>query len=176
MERADPVTLADVQAALEQMGVDATATNAATIRETLGRGSYRTIQKHLDALRSALMEPEPEIVETPPEAPQEILAGIWAVVWAEASRRYGAKLLAVIEQADDLAERLATATNDLDELLADLDRVSTERDEAVQRAEQAEQAMHQAQEAIERERAGIEAERQMLEAMMERLRGMLPSP
>ena len=73
MERADPVTLADVQAALEQMGVDATATNAATIRETLGRGSYRTIQKHLDALRAAMMEPETEIVETPPEAPKEIL-------------------------------------------------------------------------------------------------------
>ena len=33
MERADPVTLADVQAALEQMGVDATATKG-SLQET----------------------------------------------------------------------------------------------------------------------------------------------
>ena len=174
MERAEPVTLADVQAALEQIGVDATETNAAIIRETLGRGSYRTIQKHLDALRSALKESEPEIVDTPPEAPREILAGIWSAVWAEAAQRYGAKLLAAEARASDLAGRLETATSDLDELLSDLDRVQAERDEAVQKAEQTEQGMAIERQSIAQERAGIKAERQALEALMERLRGMLP--
>lgn len=167
------ITAEDVQTAVEQLGGDPNATNAARIREILGRGSYATIQKHLNALRTALTEPEPIDAEAIPEAPQEILAGIWAAAWSAAAQRYGAKLLAVTERADDLAERLATATDDLDELLVDLDRVQTERDEAVQMAGKAEQILAIDHQAIAQERAGIEAEREALAVMMAQLRGVL---
>ncbi|AEK59809.1 conserved hypothetical protein (plasmid) [Acidithiobacillus caldus SM-1] len=45
------VTLEDVRGAVEQLGGDPSRTNAAKVREVLGRGGYTTIQKHLEALR-----------------------------------------------------------------------------------------------------------------------------
>ncbi|MBK6559920.1 MAG: DNA-binding protein [Comamonadaceae bacterium] len=44
-----PISLADVRQALAD--TDPSGTNAGALRKIMGRGSYPTIQKHLDAIR-----------------------------------------------------------------------------------------------------------------------------
>nr|WP_011110527.1 DNA-binding protein [Acidithiobacillus caldus]AAP04748.1 unknown [Acidithiobacillus caldus] len=92
---AGPITQQDVAAAADQLGGPAN-TNAAKIREILGRGSLATIQRHLQALRDAQRAPElPEAVQTiptPPEAVSEASRGIWAAAWAMAEQRHAESL------------------------------------------------------------------------------------
>lgn len=57
------VTLEDVRAVIES---DPTAKSCFRIREALGRGSFATIQRHLETLRAAAAKPEPVLGEMPP--------------------------------------------------------------------------------------------------------------
>ncbi len=162
------VTLEDVRAAVEQLGGDPSRTNAAKVREVLGRGGFGTIQKHLERLRAEQAEPEAEEgPETAPEAPRELVQGIWAAAWAEAARRHGKALTDALQKVADLEGRLGVALDDLEGLAENLDRLEGERNAAVERAEAAEKM-------LEEERQAIAGERAALAAMMERLRSMLP--
>lgn len=161
------VTLDDVRAAVEQLGGDPTRTNAAKVREVLGRGGYTTIQKHLETMRAGLAEPEAESgPETAPEAPQELLRGIWAAVWIEAARMHGKALNDALQRERETNERLATALDDLDALVADLDQVQADLAKAQERAAAAEAKLQ-----AERER--MAGERQAMQAVMERFQVML---
>ncbi|OFC61543.1 DNA-binding protein [Acidithiobacillus thiooxidans] len=162
------VTLEDVRAAVEQLGGDPSRTNAAKVREVLGRGGYTTIQKHLQALRAEQAEPEAEEgPETAPEAPRELVQRIWAAAWAEAARRHGKSLNDALQKVSDLEDRLGVALDDLEGLAKDLDQLEGERDAAVVRAEAAEKA-------LEEERQAMVGERAALTAMVEQLRTLLP--
>ena len=162
------VTLEDVRAAVEQLGGDPARTNAAKVREVLGRGGFGTIQKHLERLRAEQAEPEAEEgPETAPEAPRELVQGIWAAAWAEAARRHGKALTDALQKVADLEGRLGVAIDDLEGLAKRLDQLEAERDEAVARAEAAEKT-------LEDERWVMLGERAAVKGMMERLRSMLP--
>ncbi|AUW34286.1 hypothetical protein A5904_15450 (plasmid) [Acidithiobacillus caldus] len=162
------VTLEDVRGAVEQLGGDPSRTNAAKVREVLGRGGYTTIQKHLEALRVEQAAPEAEEgPETAPEAPKELVQRIWAAAWAEAARRQGKALTEALQKVFKLEERLGVALDDLEGLAEDLDRLEGERDAAVARAEAAEKA-------LEEERQAMVGERAALTAMVEQLRTLLP--
>ena len=162
------VTLEDVRAAVEQLGGDPSRTNAAKVREVLGRGGYGTIQKHLEALRAEQAEPEAEEgPETAPEAPRELVQGIWAAAWAEAARQHGKALTDALQKVADLEARLGVALDDLEGLAENLDRLEGERNAAAERAEAAEKT-------LEDERWVMLGERAAVKGMMERLRSMLP--
>nr|WP_179894031.1 DNA-binding protein [Acidithiobacillus caldus] len=144
------VTLEDVRGAVEQLGGDPSRTNAAKVREVLGRGGYTTIQKHLEALRVEQAAPEAEEgPETAPEAPKELVQRIWAAAWAEAARRQGKALTEALQKVFKLEERLGVALDDLEGLAEDLDR-------------------------LEEERQAMVGERAALTAMVEQLRTLLP--
>ncbi|MGK9452346.1 DNA-binding protein [Acidithiobacillus caldus] len=162
------VTLEDVRGAVEQLGGDPARTNAAKVREVLGRGGFGTIQKHLERLRAEQAEPEAEEgPETAPEAPRDLVQGIWAAAWAEAARRHGKALTDALQKVADLEGRLGVARDDLEGLTKRLDQLEAERDEAVARAEAAEKA-------LEEERQAMVGERAALTAMVEQLRTLLP--
>ncbi|MCY0871885.1 MAG: hypothetical protein OWQ56_04105, partial [Acidithiobacillus caldus] len=104
---------------------------------------------------------------TAPEAPRELVQGIWAAAWAEAARRHGKALTDALQKVADLEGRLGVARDDLEELAKRLDQLEAERDEAVARAEAAEKA-------LEEERQAMVGERAALTAMVEQLRTLLP--
>ena len=175
-EQTGRITLADVRAAVEQMGGDPLKVGGAKVREALGRGGYTTIQKHLERLRAEAAGPEADTEpETAPDVPADLMRGLWVAAWAEAARGQAKALADALQRAEETGQRLAVALDDLDGLTADLDRLTSERDAAVQRAEAAESARQAEQQSIEGERAAIAAERQALGVMVERVRAMLPS-
>ncbi|MBU2734276.1 hypothetical protein HAQ00_00720 [Acidithiobacillus caldus ATCC 51756] len=134
----------------------------------VGSGGFGTIQKHLERLRAEQAEPEiEEGPETAPEAPKELVQGIWAAAWAEAARRHGKALTDALQKVGDLEGRLEVARDDLEGLAKRLDQLEAERDEAVARAEAAEKT-------LEDERMVMLGEREAVQGMMERLRSMLP--
>ena len=71
-----PVTFDDVRAALGDQ--DPTGTNAGAVRRIIGRGSLSTIQKHLDTLRAQAVQPAAEAPGKVPDAPQDLIQGVWA--------------------------------------------------------------------------------------------------
>lgn len=64
-----PISLADVRQALAD--TDPSDTNAGTLRKIMGRGSYATIQKHLDAIRQERAPVVPVAPGTTPAPPAD---------------------------------------------------------------------------------------------------------
>jgi chromosome segregation ATPase len=167
---ASPLTAEDVRVAVEQLG-GPNHTNAAKIREVLGRGSLATIQKHLQALREAEKGPEPEAqVSVPmvPEAVTEALRGLWAVAWAMAEQRHAESLANALDAVQRLSDDLAAAQADIESLTAEADQARERVTGAEARAEAAEQALRDGQTAMA-------AEREALESVMAQLRALLPT-
>lgn len=166
-EQVGRVGIEDVRAAVEQLGGDPSKTNAARVREILGRGGFTTIQKHLERLRAEQAAPDVEDgPETAPEAPRELLQGIWQAAWAEAARRQEKALADALRCIDELEGRLSVATEDLEGLAAEMDRLQSERDEALAKAEASIKELEQ----MRQEMAGKQA---ALDAMMARLEAIL---
>lgn len=142
-----PVTIDDVAAACQQAGVTAGTTNASRIRIALGRGSFGTIQKHLDALRETATkaQEQTDTVLVPPP-PESLLAGLWSAAYSAAGHQIGQRNAAVLAERDAVREVAAAAAadvaalaNQLDELEAanllattDREKVIAERNAAVQ--------------------------------------------
>ncbi len=168
---AGPLTAEDVRVAVEQLG-GPNHTNAAKIREVLGRGSLATIQKHLQALRDA--EKGPELSEAQasvpmvPEAVTEALRGLWAVAWAMAEQRHAESLAHALDAVQRLSDDLAAAQADIESLTAEVDQARDRVIAAEARAEAAEQALREG-------KAAMAAEREALESVMTHLRAMLPT-
>ena len=84
MESSGRLSREDVRSAVEASGDDPFGTNAARLREVLGRGSLSTIQKHLQALREERQPNAPALEEGVPEVPEGLAQALWAAAWAEA--------------------------------------------------------------------------------------------
>lgn len=114
-----PIVFDDVTQALGE--TDPSTTNAGKLRAILGRGSYATIQKHLDAIRDQRREAE-QPKETPavPPMPPEIL-GMWSAAVGVAVLQVRTRLDAVVQERDALVPALATARADLQALTAELE-------------------------------------------------------
>ncbi|MBU2805401.1 hypothetical protein HF283_09830 [Acidithiobacillus ferrooxidans] len=166
-----PITIEDVRAAVEQLG-GPNHTNAAKIREVLGRGSLATIQKHLQALRDAQSTPDlPEDQENAPPVPSDLTGAfqaVWTAAWTMAEQRHAAVLAKLLAENQTLATDLETARADLTAMLEQFERAEA-------RAEMAEKSAAEAQAALEQERAAMAGERTALEQIMAQLRGMIPT-
>jgi Plasmid replication region DNA-binding N-term len=122
-----PVTVDDVAAACQQAGVTPSQTNAAKIRIILGRGSFATIQKHLDSLRaSAIKAQEPTDTAAAPPAPVDLLTGIWSAAYNAAGHQLGGRLMAVLTERDLLREAAAATANDVAALASQVDKLEAD--------------------------------------------------
>jgi uncharacterized protein YoxC len=135
-----PITLADVRAALGD--TDPSNTNASALRQVIGRGSYATIQKHLDAIRAELLPVVPLAPGQAPAAPAEAVAAVWAAAWSAAQAHTLGRLEIVTTQREQLAAQVAQLKQDLASALAQVD-ASTEAAAAISAS--TDQALAQAQ-------------------------------
>ena len=164
-----PITLADVKAALGD--TNPSSTNAGAVRSIIGRGSYATIQKHLDTIRVEHAPVMPVAPGTAPTAPTEAVAVIWGAAWAQAQVLTLGRLETVTAARDQLADKVAQLGQDLSSALAQVDTATdaaatliaatdatlasaqAERDAALQDASHAKQALEALKTAFERLKA-----------------------
>lgn len=158
---AGPVTFEDVVHALGD--TDPSGTNASKLRAVIGRGSFGTIQKHLDMIRAQRAKAsQPAEVKTP-DAPPELLA-MWGAAVSVASAQVRTRLDSVVQERDSLAQALASARGDVEALASELEGSTARADAAgedmtKQLAQLHEQAAQhtQALEAQEQATAALEA-------------------
>ena len=112
------VTFDDVLKALGD--TDPNSTNAAKLRNILGRGGLSTIQKHLDKIRNdrlAASMPTEEVKA--PKMPDEF-AQLWGLAWGYASSYVRQRLDAVVQERDSQATRIEAAEQDKEAWEAEL--------------------------------------------------------
>ena len=118
-----PVTFDDVAHALGDL--DPGSTNAAKLRETLGRGSFATIQKHQDRLRATRAAQEPAPGSDVPSAPADVLATLWSAAYRAASHLTAARLSEALIERDQLQIAGAVASADVAALAGEVDALET---------------------------------------------------
>ena len=120
-----PVIFDDVVQALGDS--DPAGTNASKLRAVIGRGSFATIQKHLDTIRAqrdqALQSAEVKIPDAPPE-----LLSMWGAAVAVAVAQVRTRLDGVVQERDSLAQALASARSDVEALSSELESVTAQAD------------------------------------------------
>ena len=122
-----PVTFDDVVRAIGDG--DPGETNAAKLRTIIGRGSYATIQKHLDAIRSRRAQAlQPAEIKTP-EAPPELLS-MWGAAVAVAVAQVRTRLDSVVQDRDSLAQALTSSRGDAQALAGELEGMVAQADAA----------------------------------------------
>jgi chromosome segregation ATPase len=142
------VTLDEVRQAVGD--TDPHKTNAAAIRRALGRGSLSTIQKHLDALRRECVaaveesDGDTDAVEAP-EAPREIMRGLWGSAYGLALATVQGKLVAAQERVAALEQIRQAQAEEIEALTELVDQVEKARDQAVEDAQAARQAQAKAE-------------------------------
>lgn len=149
---AGPVTFDDVVRALGEM--DPSATNAAKIRDVMGRGSFATIQKHLDRLRAvARTAQEPAQGSEVPNPPADVFATLWGAAYRAAGHLTADRLAALLTERDALRIAGDVAGADVAALAAQVDALETAMATATAAQLLAETAAAQAVEALARSEA-----------------------
>ena len=116
-----PITIDDVRQALADFRLNPSSTNAGAIRKIIGRGSYATVQKHLDTIRAELAPVVPVAPGATPAAPADAVAAIWGAAWAQAQALTLGRLEAVTAERDALAALSKTQAADLTALANEVD-------------------------------------------------------
>lgn len=125
MTATGPVTLDDVRNALGE--TSAFDTNASKIRSIIGRGSFATIQKHLDTLRAErIAAAQPAAEQSAPKAPQDAVELLWAAAWGAAQTKTLARLESLSGERDGLYATTAAQAADLLALTEQLDTLDTQ--------------------------------------------------
>jgi hypothetical protein len=124
-EQVPDITLEDVRAAAKQLG-GARYANATRIRQTLGHGSFTTIQKHLDSLRHNEMKKglEDGIQGKAPRVPNvlhDVTRSLWASAWALAEQHHAKALADAFDTIRRLNDELSAAKADILVLTKQLD-------------------------------------------------------
>lgn len=129
------VTLDDVRGAIGDTNPN--ETNAAKVRIALGdRGSFGTIQKHLDTLRQELatrLAPPATIGAVPP-MPTDAAAAMWTAAWSAAQAVESARMLKLSADRDAALLRLDTTLQDVAGLVATVDDQTTRLEQAAMTA------------------------------------------
>ena len=175
-----PVTLEDVRAALGDE--DPRQTNAAVVRQRLGRGSFGTIQRHLVRLREEVSGGNKPSAVTPQASlpmPDDVLSGFraaWSAAVIFAERHFSQRLAQVEGERDAIAADLATLRADLEAATETIEEAEAARQRAEQARAEAEEARKRAEEAKASAEAETAAARQQLavvEARAERDQAVL---
>jgi hypothetical protein len=131
-----PITRADVVSALGD--TDPRSTNAGALREVLGRGSFATIQKHLDAIRLERLVSDTPVpaTDTPPTPPE--VEALWSAAYGLALASVRFRLDSVVVQRDALTSAVLTARSDVSALTAALESLAASAETSAARAGQLE--------------------------------------
>lgn len=148
--RSSNVTVADVAAACDELGVSPAETNAAKVRQALGRGGMTTVQKHLQTLRDeAARAQQPVVQVTVPPPPTDLKVAfdsVWNAAYSAASNQFSSQLLTAWSERDALRGSVTTFSEDVAALAeqvdvlemaathvkADRETAITQRNEAIQ--------------------------------------------
>ena len=116
---ASSITFADVVEALGD--TDISTTNASKLRSILGgRGSFSTIQKHLDTIRAQRIQAQQPAAVPVPAAPPELLQ-MWGAAVQIATAQVRIRLDAVVQTRDMLTGDLVVSRGDVASLTAELE-------------------------------------------------------
>ena len=167
-----PVGFEDVRAALGEQ--DPAGTNAGALRRILGRGSLSTIQKHLDTLRTQAVQPAVEALGKVPDAPQDLIQGVWAQAWATAQALVQTALASALAKSEALATALGIAQQDAQAAQAEADQAQADFATVVARLESLEGqhngAMEAAQQAHQEQVQALENELSVVRKQAEQAR------
>jgi len=115
-----PVTLEDVSRALGDMSPH--DTNANRLRAILRRGSFTTVQKHLDTLRAQrIAAAQPAAEQSAPKAPAEAVEMLWAAAWNAAQAKTMGRLESLSAERDGLVAKSQAQGADIASLVEQLD-------------------------------------------------------
>ena len=162
------VTVEDVAAACEMMGVNAAETNSNKVRQNLGRGSLSTIQKHLQSLRDdAARVQEPPTQTGVPPVPTEVhsaLNSLWNAAYLAASRDFAGQLVKAWSERDLMRESVITwradvesLTDQLDEEVAASVQAKADRETAIEQRNEAVQSLLSVRQSSEEQVEQIQA-------------------
>ena len=158
-----PITIEDVRSALAE--TDPSTTNAGALRAIIGRGSFATVQRHLDTIRAERV-PVPAAPGAAPAAPADAVAAMWAAAYNAAQVQTLGRVDSLTIERDVALERGTTQAQDVAALAAAVDTL-TEQAQAAQAATAAAQAATQVAEAST---AAARAELEKVRGDMERAR------
>lgn len=117
-----PITLADVKSALGD--TDPSSTNAGAVRAVIGRGSYATIQKHLDTIRAELAPVPPVAPGTAPGAPTMLIDQVWVAAWTAAQALTLGRLETVTAERDAARALAEVQAQDVAALSGEVDTLT----------------------------------------------------
>jgi len=142
-----PVTIGDVREALGE--TDPHQTNAATIRQRIGRGSLSTIQKHLEALRRQHRAAEAGVADQEdveaPEAPKSAMRGLWESAYSLALATVQDRLIRAQERIAELDAIHQGQIEEIEGMAELVDQAEAERDQAKAEAKAAREAQVRAE-------------------------------
>ena len=124
------VTIEDVRAALGD--TDPASTNANAVRSVLGRGSFATIQRHLETLRSERAESVSTVNNEVqlPKPPADLINQIWSAAWNAAESNVNKQLSSALLQIEALKNQLLALQEDRDSLILALDSAKKAAEDA----------------------------------------------
>lgn len=128
---ASRITLDDVRTAIE--GTHPKETNASKVRALLGnRGSYETIQKHLNTLRAELAAAAapPVAADAVPALPDDAAQAMWVAAWTAAQVQTLRRTELLASERDAALLKLETMSQDVAGLLATVDEQAGQLDQA----------------------------------------------
>lgn len=117
-----PVSFDDVAQALGDS--DPGGTNASKLRAVIGRGSFATIQRHLDAIRAERAPAVPAAPGAIPPAPADAVAAIWGAAWAQAQAVTLSRLERLSAERDAAQALAAAQAQDVAGLAAEIDAMT----------------------------------------------------
>jgi len=128
---ASRVTLDDVRAVLN--GTDLHSTNASKVRTLLGgRGSFETIQKHLNTLRAELAAAAapPVAADQVPVMPADAAQAMWVAAWTAAQGQTLRRTELLAAERDSALLKLETMSQDLADQVQTMDAQAGELERA----------------------------------------------
>ena len=128
---ASRVTLDDVRAVLN--GTDPHSTNASKVRTLLGgRGSFETIQKHLNTLRAELAAAAapPVAADQVPVMPADAAQAMWVAAWTAAQVQTLRRTELLAAERDSALLKLETMSQDLADQVQTMDAQAGELERA----------------------------------------------
>lgn len=128
---ASRITLDDVRTAIE--GTHPKETNASKVRALLGnRGSYETIQKHLNTLRAELAAAAapPVAADAVPALPADAAQAMWVAAWTAAQVQTLRRTELLASERDAALLKLETMGQDVAGLVATVDEQAGQLDQA----------------------------------------------
>jgi len=160
------VTLDDVRAAIG--GADPAQTNASKLRSIIGRGSFATIQKHLDTVRAEGAPKQAVDLGQLPEMPDSAAQAMWTTAVQAAQVAVLSRTEKLAAERDDALAHIATVEGDMGDLLAAMDEQAQTLADTTEKAGSVAAAFAAEKETMENEKQNMETQIKTLASELEK--------